>query len=312
MTASAPEPQGRRPYGPDFLTALFRHPLDPGYADAAARRAERGPRTGWRAGAVRAGSALTILVIGFLCVVAYRQTVAEQPGRSRARAGLVAQVNERQDLTDGLQRRADTLRDEVVRQRDAALNDTMATRLRELETATGLAKVRGAGVVVRVDDAPSADDVAGSEESEEGRVFDRDLQHIANGLWGAGAEAIAINGQRLTATTTIRRAGRAILVDFRPVARPYQIAAIGPNDLQRRFLASKTAQVFRGLVDAYGMSFDVRGEDDLTLPAAAEPQLHYAQPVGPTQSGQPPPDRRTPSPAPTSRRSNSSPTGDGP
>jgi uncharacterized protein YlxW (UPF0749 family) len=279
MTTPAPEPQ-RRSYGPDFLTALFRQPLDPGYADAAARRARLGPRTGWRREAVRAGSAFMALVIGFLLVVAYRQTVAGEPGRSQARAGLVAQVNERQDSSDELQRRADELREEVVRQRDAALDDTVITRLRELEAATGLARVRGAGLVVRVDDAPSAPDaVTGSKSSDIGRVYDRDLQRIANELWGAGAEAIAINGQRLTATTTIRRAGQAILVDFRPVARPYEIAAIGPDDLEPRFSASRTAQLFRSLVDAYGMSFELREYGDLTLAAAAEPQLHYAQPA---------------------------------
>ena len=39
------------------------------------------------------------------------------------------------------------------------------------------------------------------------RVLDVDLQGVVNGLWASGAEAIAVNGQRLTGLTTIRAAG---------------------------------------------------------------------------------------------------------
>jgi uncharacterized protein YlxW (UPF0749 family) len=275
----SPDAQRQPGFGPDFLTELFRFPLDPGYADAAARRATHGPRTGWRRAALRITCAVTALVIGFLLVIAYRQTLAEEPGRSRARAGLVAQVNDRQEATDDLQRRADQLRDEVARQRDAALNDTQAAKLRGMEAATGLARVRGDGVVVTLDDAPSSVDAVTGKGEELGRVFDRDLQYVANALWAAGAEAVAINGQRLTATTTIRSAGRAILVDFRPVTGPYEVAAIGPAEMEDRFAASPTGRLLRSLESTYGMKYDIRDVDDLALPGAAEPQLVYATPA---------------------------------
>jgi uncharacterized protein YlxW (UPF0749 family) len=291
----------RSSFGPDFLTELFRFPLDPGYADAAARRAEHGRRPGWRRSSLRVACAITAAAIGFLLVVAYRQTVAEEPGRSRARAGLAAQVNERQAATDQLQRRADRLRDEVATQRDAALAGTEAARLRALEAATGMARVRGDGVVVTVDDAPSSVDAVTGEGQDLGRVFDRDLQYIANALWAGGAEAVAINGQRLTSTTTIRSAGRAILVDFRPVTGPYDIAAIGPDDLERAFAGSPAASLFRRLESTYGMAYDLRRAEDLTLPSAAEPQLRFARPVGtpePTPAGGSPVPSNTPSTSP--------------
>jgi len=266
-------------YAPDFLTELFRNPLDQGYADAARRRAITGPATGWRLTSTRLVAALTLVAVGFLLVVAYRQTLADEPSRSQARAGLVAQIEQRQTETDRLQQEADQLRDEVARQRDAALTDKDAARLRDLEAATGLARVRGDGVEVRVDDAPDAvDAVTGAGKADLGRVLDRDLQDIANALWSAGAEAIAINDQRLTATSTIRAAGSAILVDFRPVTGPYIVRAIGPDDMKKDFEDSRTAELFRALVDDEGMSFDVRGVDDITLPAASEPQLRFATP----------------------------------
>jgi uncharacterized protein YlxW (UPF0749 family) len=294
----------RRPYGPDFLTDLFRNPLDPGYADAAARRTAHGARTGWRRGTTQAVSLLTFATVGFLLIVAYRQTVAEEPGRSRARAGLVAQVNERQGITDALQDRADRLREEVARQRDAILTGSDAARLRALEASTGFGKVRGDGVVVRVNDAPPGTNPVSGTGPDLGRIFDRDLQDIANALWGSGAEAVAINGQRLTATTTIRAAGRAILVDFRPVTGPYEVVAIGPDDLDRRFAGTGTARLFRNLVERYGMSYEVRKADNLTLPAAAAAELRYAQtgagasgaPPGPRTSGPSSPPVKSPSP----------------
>ena len=58
------------------------------------------------------------------------------------------------------------------------------------------------------------------------------------------------------------------------------MSAIGPDDLDRRFAGSTTARLFRGLVGTYGMSFEVRRADDLTLPAAREPQLRFAVTTG--------------------------------
>ena len=97
-----------------------------------------------------------------------------------------------------------------------------------------------------------------------------DLQNVANALWAAGAEAIAINGQRLTATSTIRAAGNAILVDFRPVTSPYEVSAIGPgrygDDGSTTVRgAACCGEVARSTawVSRYGQA------DGLTLPAAA-------------------------------------------
>ncbi|MDG4766119.1 DUF881 domain-containing protein [Solwaraspora sp. WMMD406] len=275
-------PAVRREYAPDFLIELFRSPLDPGYADAAARRAVRGPRRGWRALVPRVAMALSMAAVGFLFVLAYQKTVAEEPSRSQARSGLVAQVTQRQSETDELQRRADELRDAVARERDAALSGSQAAGLRDLEAAAGLARVRGDGVIVRLTDAPeSVDPVTGVGANDLGRVLDRDLQDVANALWSAGAEAVSINGQRLTATSTIRAAGNAILVDFRPVTGPYEVSAIGPGRLDEDFADSQAAALLRLVSDEHGLSFEVRSADDLMLPAAGEPRLRYASPASP-------------------------------
>jgi uncharacterized protein YlxW (UPF0749 family) len=268
---------------PDFLSELFSNPLDPGYADAAARRAQEGPPRGWRQGARRTAAVLVAGLIGLLFAVAYRQTVADEPRRSQARADLVSQIKARQEATDNLRAQADRLRDEVARERDAALGGNAAAQRRDVEAATGLRRVSGDGLVVRLTD--SAEAAEGGDANDLGRIFDRDLQLVTNALWASGAEAIAINDQRLTATSTIRKAGGAILVDFRPVTSPYEIRAIGDRDLEDKFRDTTAAALMRKVADAEHIGFDTHREDDLNLPAATEPQLDYATrpaPASPT------------------------------
>ncbi|MFI9638451.1 DUF881 domain-containing protein [Micromonospora sp. NPDC051925] len=280
---SAPQDGPKPPvrlFTPDFLTELFQNPLDPGYADAAARRQEKPGPAGWRGAAARAVAVVVVAAVGFLFAVAYRETMADEPSRSQARAALIAQIKQREAETDEMTARAGRLREEVGRQRDAALSGSQAARLRNLEAGTGLGRVRGDGVVVRLADAPVQDDGAVTGDSGAGpsRVIYSDLQKVANDLWASGAEAISINGQRLTATSTIRSAGAAILVDFRPVTSPYEVSAIGPRSLRDRFDDSRSAYLMRRVARDTGLSFEVRETDDLTLPAAPEPRLRYAEP----------------------------------
>ena len=290
MAVNPPDPDGaaagKRTYGPDFLTALFQDPLDPGYADAAARRAAEGPRTGTRRSAASVFAALTLLVIGFLLVVAYRQTVAEEPARTRARDTLIAQVQHRQNETERLQRQADGLADEVAALRDRELGDAAVLRLRELEAVTGMARVRGSGARVTLVDGPTSVDAVTGERRTEAQVKDTDLQFAANALWEHGAEAVMINGQRLTATSRIRQAGEAILVDIRPVASPYEIVAIGPDDLAGDFRDGAAGRFLEMLSTKFGISSEVAEAEDVTLEAATDLKLRSAEPsVEPVPSG---------------------------
>jgi uncharacterized protein YlxW (UPF0749 family) len=132
----------------------------------------------------------------------------------------------------------------------------------------------GPGVEVVLDDAadPQGDDPTLA------RVLDRDLQIAVNGLWAAGAEAITVNGLRLTSRSAIRSAGDAILVDYRPLTTPYTLEAIGdPKRLEPRFATGPAAESLRTLQSTYGLSFAVTSRDRVVLPAAALPDLSYAR-----------------------------------
>jgi uncharacterized protein YlxW (UPF0749 family) len=283
-----------RTYAPDFLQEMFANPLDAGYADAAARRERDGaPRPGTR----RTGfglRTLSLVLIGVLFAVAYHQTVAAKPEQSKVQAGLVGDVRARQSTTDELERQANTLREQVTKLRNSALDSSAARALTNLEAGTGLAKVNGDGVVVTMSDGPApVNPVTNQREGDNlGQVLDLDLQTVVNELWRDGAAAVAINNQRLTSTSAIRRAGNAILVDFVPLSEPYQIAAIGPKNLGAALRDSPTGAQYQRFTSTYGMHFTIAPQDNMSLPAAPDPQLRYA-----TTPSTPSPSPPSPSPS---------------
>jgi uncharacterized protein YlxW (UPF0749 family) len=273
--------EGRRTFTPDFLIELFRNPLDPGYADAAARKARDGDATGVRRRIMSGVAALTLVALGFLLVVAYQQTIADEPAASSARKTLVGQVQSRRQETMQLQDQADKLRDDVAALRERQLGGAAVAQLRELEATTGLAPVKGSGTKITIKDGPTSVDPVTGEHKTDALVKDTDLQLACNALWAAGAEAVAVNGQRLTATSTIRQAGEVILVDFRPVTTPYEVVAIGPDSLSGDFRDGYAGRFFKELSSRYGMGFDASDVDNVTLDAATELNLRVAQPSTP-------------------------------
>ncbi|MBV1852992.1 DUF881 domain-containing protein [Catellatospora tritici] len=268
----------------DMLTELFRDPLDPAYADAARARRERsGPLPGWNRGTRKVAKLVALLIIGVVLAVAYQQVIARAPARATARAALIKEMNQRQAKTDELAQQAEQLQNEVSRLRESALSDTTVAKLRQLEAATGMRKVAGDGVIVTMQDGPNAASVP------EAGVLDVDLQVVANALWASGAEAIAINGRRLSSVTPIRTAGSAILVGNAHILGPYEVVAIGPPDLADRFDETAAAAYYRALRDDknYAVGFDVKERDNLELPAAVLPQLLLASVPKPTPTPTP-------------------------
>ncbi len=115
---------------------------------------------------------------------------------------------------------------------------------------------------VTVDDADTGD--------TNGIVRDNDLALLVNGLWSAGAEAICVNGQRLTVMSSIRTSGRAIEVNSVGIAPPYTVLAIGdrgaaPGQLLRH---DERAGLRRADPRATACAFDMDNEDRISLPSA--------------------------------------------
>lgn len=213
-------------------------------------------------------SAAIVAVIVALLVAAFlqRQTVA--PSAADRREALVQRVRDEEAGVRASQQEAEQLRASVSQLQQLAaggLGPGFAEQLRELEVATGFVGLSGPGAVVTMRDG--REPLPRGVTPEEARVLDVDMQMVVNGLWQAGAQAIAINGIRLTSTTAIRTAGQAILVDFRPLEPPYAITAVGAADLVQRFEQTGASEELSGLRDDYGIQFDLSAQD-VQVPAS--------------------------------------------
>jgi uncharacterized protein YlxW (UPF0749 family) len=289
MPARAPYDAPARPDASmSLLTNLLEHSLDEGYAEAAARRAAgQAPpsRNGWVL-------AVGVVMIGLLLATAALQVRNRAPAAAQAREALTTEIAQRTAATDSLETDLRKLRASMAAAREDALSLTatgsaLAATLTDLEVVTGAGAVRGPGLVVHLQDADSADtggdaDPRATEDRTEGRVSDRDLQTIVNEVWAAGAEAVAINGQRLTSLSAIRSAGQAILVDFRPLSPPYDLVAVGNSKTMRSRLLDGFGGSYLQVLRNYGISYTVKTPGSVTLPAAAGLPVRYATVPGAT------------------------------
>lgn len=274
---------------------MMANTLDEAYAERAARpRAPRGAGHGPAPRGRRALTALALVAVGAVTTAAVTQVRASQQDEGGLRGQLAAEALERTAQSAALDRRAQALRAELPRLRDAALSvDAAGSALAQQLTALGLASattpVVGPGLVVTLDDAPPAQDLQTPPVGDDGRVRDTDLQDTVNVLWAVGAEAISINGQRLTALTAKRSAGAAVLVDLLPLSPPYVVRAVGPAaELELGLLDGEVGSRLMTYEQLYGLRLDVRREQELRLAGAADPDLRSATPVEATGPVSPP------------------------
>lgn len=257
-----------------LLNETTRRPLDPEYASAADRRRTEGPR---RRGALSSSVALMIAIgLGLVTTAATQALRAPEPSALAARTLLEDQINERAADVDRLRRENTGRSTEIAELQErvlAAENSPLLAQLAADSVASGATAVEGPGLRISLKDAAGD----GFESDDESRVQDGDLQALVNGLWAAGAEAIAVDGERLTATTAIRSAGSAILVDLVPLIGPYVVEAVGdPQELQTNLARSSAGPYLADLRSAYGIGVEISGQQRLKLPAASGVALRSA------------------------------------
>lgn len=227
---------------------------------------------------IRAPLAAVLAIVGFLTLVASSGVKEAKRGAESRRAGLVKLIHTRQGEVEDLGKKLVALREDVeaARRRLSATSAEDARRLREVQMWAGTSGMVGPGLEVRLSDSGRA--ASTDDDRESLSVQDVDLQLVVNALWEAGAEAVAVNGQRLVATSPIRAAGETITVNFRPLAPPYEVKAIGVE--RRRFERSEVAERFRQWVEDYGLGFTIRSRSKVVVPAyAGTLQLSTARPV---------------------------------
>lgn len=229
--------------------------------------------------------ALGLLLAGLVVTLGAAQAQREAPTVEKERQELIGRVESGTSDADELQHEVDDLRASVAAmQREALRESGDSSELTAL--LSGATPVHGPGVKLVVDDAKGTKGGngegprEGSGFADTGRLRDRDLQRVVNGLWESGAEAISVNGQRLTALSAIRAAGDAILVDNKPLAPPYTLLAIGDGQrLSTTFQDSADGRYLHVLQENYGIRTSISAQDDVKLPAAPSLNIRTAKPV---------------------------------
>lgn len=192
-------------------------------------------------------------------VVQQTQTLKDQV------IALQAKVNAAANRNKKLQSDIEQLREYILPTDNRLLNKSFAAAAR----MGGFTTVRGEGLQIEFQERSGA---TGSD-----LVLDVDLVNTLNGLWEAGASAIAVNGHRITSTTAIRNAGSAILVDFEPLEKPILISAIGGPKLADKFFTTDAYFWLKDMSDNYPIVVNYQQNEKMKLVADTIPSLTFAE-----------------------------------
>lgn len=213
------------------------------------------------------GPAIAIGLLGFAVVVAAQNPT---PGARTGRARLIDLIAQEDERARALRREVDLLQARLdALEASAGKGETLRSlqaRLAELGALAGLEPVDGPGIEVVLNDstlrrAPSGD-------PNDLVIHEQDLQAIVNALWGGGAEAMAINGERITTASAVRCVGNTLLLHGSVYAPPYRIMAIGdPARLRSSLDDDPLAAEFVALAQDLRLGFEVRSAARLALPA---------------------------------------------
>lgn len=260
-----------------LLTHVMDHSLDEGYAEASARRAADGTAGLPRSLRAKLGLAAGLVIAAMVVTLGAAQARIAAPVLAKERQELIDRVERADGRADTLEKDIERLRTEVEDRQNEALKQHGGDQGRLVALLAGATEVHGPGVRLTVDDAKGASSGGGGGGPREsagfsntGRVRDRDMQRVVNGLWQAGAEAVSINGQRLTELSAIRAAGDAILVDNKPLVPPYEVLAVGDKKrLGTTFQDSVDGQYLHVLQESYGIRYTLSALDEVKVPAAS-------------------------------------------
>lgn len=227
--------------------------------------------------------AVVLLALGFLLVVqlrAGRALSGQQDVPTRNVYALATMLRQERDARRDLEVEVAQLNRRLAEFATAAArrkstDEALGRELNSLRIAAGLVPLVGPGVTVSVDDGTSS--IVGQAPPVVQYV---DLVSLVNELYAAGAEAVAVSGARVTATTGLSQVGGAIIADQRRLSPPYLVTAIGdPETLDGALrIRGGIVEGLRGL----GLRIAITRRDRLTVPAAHSlPTLHVARPASP-------------------------------
>jgi len=225
---------------------------------------------------IRSSLAATVLmlVLGFLLVAVLRSQggLAQAASSGHPQDDLIRMVQ-------GLEADRETLEMQVAESRRAldelgrrlaasrGLRDQFIARADTLQMEAGLVAVQGPGMRVTISDNDQPPENAANPSNY--IVHDYDLRVLVNALWKGGAEAIAINGERLTLMSAIRCVGTTVLINNQQVTSPFVIDAIGDSERMTAALDSDADALALTVEQAitFQLGYSAQPASELRIPA---------------------------------------------
>jgi uncharacterized protein YlxW (UPF0749 family) len=227
---------------------------------------------------------VALLALGFLIAA---QLASEGPRvryTTQERSPLLQTADDLQAEQDGLKDRILELRAQIQSVEGEGEGAAQTVRqlnaeLQQARIAAGLIALTGTGIVIQLEDSREPVPQDGSEADY--LVGSRDIRAVVEQLWHSGAEAIAVNGERITTTTAIIDVGSSLLVNSAYLTPPYQISALGAPDLYDKLSASPGFVDFvRARGEGYGIQISLAEPESVDIPAfVGTVTLRYSRPI---------------------------------
>lgn len=234
--------------------------------------------------------AIALAAVGFVAAAQFNSSVERTAFTTSAQEVLAIQIGQLEAEQKALQEQLASVNARIETLQEAAPGSEadlaeLNAGLAAARAAAGLTPVRGPGVQIEI--ADSLRQVPPGESAANYLVLAEDLRAIVVALWASGAEAIAINGERLVSTTSIRAVGNPVLVNDSYLQPPFVIQAIGPQDALATFESHPSfLSTVQRRIDAFGLEYAWATMDQVDLPAfVGTPTFREGIPVRPREGG---------------------------
>ena len=212
---------------------------------------------------------LPAILFGLLVSVQWRTQAERNELTVRYNTPLLDAAKTLQNEQNALKVTLAELRAELDRIQTSASTQSEAakdlqSRIDGLKTVAGLNERSGDGVEIVLDDARGA---AAAKDVEKSICHNTDLTDIVNQAWRGGAEAIAINDERIVGSSSIYCVGSTIMVNGTLMSPPFKVLVIGPqNELLATYDDPTQLRDIKQRRDIYGLGFRVSRATGLHLP----------------------------------------------
>jgi len=215
-------------------------------------------------------AAAAAALIGFIAIISAVSSGGDTDLRPERQTDLADLVESQARRTAELQARQQEL-DTQVGTLTGQVGDSSARKQQKASAAlapsVGLTELLGPGVSIALDDAPKSSNT-GDVAADALVVHQQDIQAVVNALWAGGAEGVAVQGQRLIATSAIRCVGNSVVIQGVPYPPPYRITAVGDVAPMLDAIARSPAiTIYVEYVVKYHLGYVVKRLPSLTLPA---------------------------------------------